>query len=256
MDSNVHGMGPCPMCSEWDHVFLAAGAEGGGEDTGEVGDIGNEEEGERVEVVDEGGKVDNAVAAAGREEGGEGDGGRKVSGCAKKRSGVEAEQGDVSGSSKKVRPLDSVWDVVDVVEARGFALDPNLIGSEVDVVGTTKFQRGRSCGDQVCCGTALLHVGSHVCFHKTRFAWRDGAEEDVLEVYFLQDGLRTCKVGYLPKHLAFRADRYDGLCARIVEMYSTDRDVCDCVAKRHKHHRNFGCCVAVVLGMKDMFAIK
>lgn len=177
--------------------------------------------------------------------------GGKVSGCAK-RSGLEAERHDVSGRKKGCQ-LDSV---LDVVEARGFALDPNLIGSAVEVVGTTESQRGRSCDDHGCCGTALLRVGSHVCFRKTRFAWRDGEEEDVLEVYYLKDGLRTCKVGYLAKHLAFRADRYDGLCARIVEMYSSDRAVCDCVAKRQKHHRNFGCCVAVVLGMKDMFAIK
>jgi hypothetical protein len=95
-----------------------------------------------------------------------------------------------------------------------------------------------------------------VCFRKTRFAWRDGKGENVLEVYFLKEGLQTCKVGYLGKHLAFRADRYDGLCARIVKVYSDDRAVCECVSKRQKYHRNFGCCVATILGMRDMFAVK
>jgi hypothetical protein len=76
------------------------------------------------------------------------------------------------------------------------------------------------------------------------------------EAYFIEDGLATCKVGYLPKHLAFRADRYDGLCARILEVYSSDKAETDCVAKRQKYHRKCGCCVAVIVGMKDMFAIK
>ena len=155
---------------------------------------------------------------------------------------------------KKARLLDPV---LYMVENRGFAIDPDLIGSEVEVVGTTESQRGRSCAKHRCCGEALVRVDSHVCFRKTRFAWRDGEEEeDVLEVYFLEDGLATCKVGYLPKHLAFRADRYDGLCARILEVYSSDSAECDCVAKRSKYHRIFGCCVATVLGMKGMFAIK
>ena len=143
-----------------------------------------------------------------------------------------------------------------MVENRGFAVDPDLIGSEVEVVGTTETQRGRSCAKHRCCGEALVRVGSHVCFRKTRFAWRDGEEEDVLEVIHLEDGLATCKVGYLPKHLAFRADQYDGLCARILEVYSSDSAECDCVAKRQKYHRKCSCCVAVILGMKDVFAIK
>ncbi len=65
-----------------------------------------------------------------------------------------------------------------------------------------------------------------------RFAWRNGKEEDVLELYFLEEGLQKCKVGYLAKHHVFRADRYDGLCVRIVEVYSGDSTECDCVGKR------------------------
>jgi len=32
-------------------------------------------------------------------------------------------------------------------------------------------------------------------------------------VFHLDSRIMGCKVGYLPKHLAARADRYDGLCA-------------------------------------------
>ena len=58
---------------------------------------------------------------------------------------------------------------------------------------------------------------------------------------------------YLPKHLAARADRYNGLCARIVKIYSSDRTHCASVAKRQKYH--CGYCVATIEGMHDMFAI-
>ncbi len=34
---------------------------------------------------------------------------------------------------------------------------------------------------------ASTNVVALRCFSKTRFAWRDGKEEDVLKVYFLED---------------------------------------------------------------------
>jgi hypothetical protein len=145
--------------------------------------------------------------------------------------------------------------VIEVVESSGTFVDPNIVGSDVEIVGTGESLRGRSCGEHNLCGTALVRVGSYVCFGKARFAWRDGTEEDVVEVFHVKEGRKTCKVGYLAKHLAFRADRYDGLCARITEVYSGDRTVCDNTAKRLKFHRNIGCCVAVIIGMKDMFAL-
>ena len=94
-------------------------------------------------------------------------------------------------------------------------------GSHVEVVGIGELQRGRSCNKHNICGSQLCE-GSYVCFHKTRFAWRGGDEEDVLEVFYLDSRIMGCKVGYLPKHLAARADRYEGLCARIVKIYSSD----------------------------------
>ena len=96
--------------------------------------------------------------------------------------------------------------VIEVVESSGTFVDPNIVGSDVEIVGTGESLRGRSCGEHNLCGTALVRVGSYVCFGKARFAWRDGTEEDVVEVFHVKEGRRTCKVGYLAKHLAFRAD--------------------------------------------------
>jgi len=144
--------------------------------------------------------------------------------------------------------------ILEVVESSGTFVDPNIVGSDVEIVGTGESQCGRSCSEHNVCGTALVRMGGYVCFGKARFAWRDGTEENVVEVFHVEEGRKTCKVGYLAKHLAFHADRYDGLCLRITEVYSGDRTVCDNAAKRLKFHRNIGCCVAVIIGMKDMFA--
>jgi hypothetical protein len=143
---------------------------------------------------------------------------------------------------------------MDIVEASGAFMDRNLVGSHVEVVGIGESQRGRSCNKHRVC-RSQLREGSYVCFRKTQFAWRGGDEEDVLEVFHLINGIMGCKVGYLPKHLAAPADRYNSLCARIVEIYSNDRTLCASVAKRQKYHHGVGCCVATIEGMRDMFAI-
>ena len=126
--------------------------------------------------------------------------------------------------------------------------------TQVEVVGIGESQRGQSCNKHRVCGSQLRE-GSYVCIHKTRFAWRGGDKEDVLEVFHLNSGIMGCKVGYSPKHLAARADRYDGLCARIAEIYSSNRTLCASVAKHQKYHRGVGCCVATIEGMRGMFAI-
>ena len=83
---------------------------------------------------------------------------------------------------------------VDFVSESDTYMIPSLIGSSVDVVGTTDSQRGCQCDKHYVCVEALV-IGSHVCFRKARFSWREGVVEDVLEVNSLFDG-KDCKVGY------------------------------------------------------------
>ncbi len=72
-------------------------------------------------------------------------------------------------------------------------MNPNLIGSTIEVVGMHESQHGQLCGAHVVCGTAVLREGRYVCFAKTRFAWcNDGKEEDVVEVFYLDKSLRSC----------------------------------------------------------------
>ena len=106
---------------------------------------------------------------------------------------------------------------------------------------------GPQCDKHYVCGEALV-IGSHVCFSKARFSWREGFVDNVLEVYSLFDG-KDCKVGYLRKDLAVQADAYDGLCACVVEIYSAQSEV---AAKQQKFHRIKGCCVAEIIDIHSV----
>ncbi len=120
-----------------------------------------------------------------------------------------------------------------------------LSGTLVDVVGIAAKNRGRSCPPHDVCGLQL-EPGMKVCFMKERLKWRGDNEEDVLVVYALKGvGELGCLVGFLPQHLAStRADKYDGLFVRIIEIYS---ERCTSKVKRQKMHCNKGCAVAKIL---------
>ena len=83
-----------------------------------------------------------------------------------------------------------------------------------------------------------------VRFVKERLIWRGEDEEDVLVVYALKGvGELSCRAGFLPQHLAStRAEDYDGIFARITEIYS---DRCTSKVKRKKMYR---CAAAKILG--------
>ena len=132
--------------------------------------------------------------------------------------------------------------VINVIKFFGAYMDHCLFGSEAEIVGTGETQLNRTCKlHKEVPFASQLHVGICVCFlRKTWFTWRDGKDEYVLEVFVVQHGIQGCKVGYLPKHLAARANRHDGLCIHIVEIYSGDQAKCDNLSNRQKFHRNIG----------------
>ena len=102
---------------------------------------------------------------------------------------------------------------------------------------------------RIYAGTILVQAypGSKVRIRReTYISPTTGNEEDCLVAYVVGNGVMTCKVGFLPRHLSIRrADDYDGVYARVVEVYSP-RSLN--ITKRQKRHRNLGCCVAKILG--------
>jgi hypothetical protein len=134
-----------------------------------------------------------------------------------------------------------------VASSRGVPLE-RLVGTLVDVVGTTANNRGRSCPRHSCCGMQVVEK-STVAFRREQLVFREGREEDVIAVYLVVHGVITCKVGFLPAHLNHRARDYDGLVARVVSVYS---DRCTNLVKRQKFRRNFGCCAAKIIGENNV----
>jgi hypothetical protein len=126
-----------------------------------------------------------------------------------------------------------------------------LVSTMVYIVGIFAKDRGCNCPFHACCGMQL-QVGSEVCFCREQLIYPKGWEKDVLAVYGVGDGTMTCKVGFLPSHLAVRADAYDGLYANIISIYSNN---CTNVLKREKFWQNKGCCIACVLGNHPVLSI-
>jgi hypothetical protein len=126
-------------------------------------------------------------------------------------------------------------------------LAERLMGTN-DVVGTETNENGRICHVHEVFGSQLV-PGSKVHFRKeTVISPTTGNEEDCLVAYVVGDGVMTCKVGYLPRHLAIRrADDYNGMYARVIEVYSPQSLN---KTKQQKCHHNLGCCMAIILGDK------
>jgi hypothetical protein len=139
-------------------------------------------------------------------------------------------------------PVVPVQGAVTAVPSRRIMLE-RLVGTLVDVVGTTANNRGRSCRRHSCCGSQVVER-STVAFRREQLVFRDQREEDVIAVYLISHGVMTCKVGFLPAHLNHRARDYNGLVARVVSVYS---DCCTNLVKRQKFRRNHGCSAAKIV---------
>ena len=100
-------------------------------------------------------------------------------------------------------PVLHVQRAVAAVSGRQIPLE-RLVGTLVDIVGTTANNRGRSCPRHSCCRSQLVER-STVVLRREQLVFRDQGEEDVVAVYLISHGVMTCKVGFLPAHLNHRA---------------------------------------------------
>jgi hypothetical protein len=98
-----------------------------------------------------------------------------------------------------------------------------------------------------------VKVGTKVMSRWEKVVYRDqGQEEDTIAVFFVANGIMTCKVGFLPAHLVRRVQDYNGLIAHMISIYS---DHCNNVVKQQKFWRNKGCCVTCVLGNRPHLSL-
>jgi hypothetical protein len=85
------------------------------------------------------------------------------------------------------------------------------------------------------CGQNLA-IGDHICFRLVEQE-RDGKMEEAIQAVCLLDGMETCIVGYLPRHIVHtRRDKFIEKDAKIIELYENS----DNPVKRRKSNQNFG----------------
>jgi hypothetical protein len=90
----------------------------------------------------------------------------------------------------------------------------------VDVVGTGASSQNRSCMRHDACGIQV-GVGTKVMFRWEKVVYCDqGREEDAIAVYLVANGTAAYKAGFLPAHLASRAQDYNRLIALFISIYS------------------------------------
>jgi hypothetical protein len=122
-------------------------------------------------------------------------------------------------------------------------------GVIVDIVGTEESSNGRSCKKHACCG-CVLGINVVVRFRVVQLE-RPGDKEQpkayAIAAYHVTEGIDSCKVDFLRRHLLRYKEEYDGCIAQITEVMS---DKSDSPSDRAKYKRNGGCCTAVLIESK------
>ena len=118
-------------------------------------------------------------------------------------------------------------------------------GVTVDIVGILADNHGRSCEKHKVCG-CVAAPDVVVRFRAVELEKNPGQEGTVvgIAVYHVTGGVDGCRIGFLRHHLTRYKDEYDGRLAQIVEVFDENSES---PSDRAKHHRNRGCCRAVLI---------
>jgi hypothetical protein len=92
----------------------------------------------------------------------------------------------------------------------------------ITVVGLEKRTNGRNCDHHDVCGSVLT-VGSIVRFQKTRVTIRRRTE-DALAVILVNDGIESCRIGFLQRAEASHFDNLDQRSGVIKSILSDSED--------------------------------
>jgi hypothetical protein len=125
-------------------------------------------------------------------------------------------------------------------------------GVVLDIVGTNRGDRGRSCEEHIdACGMVVLMDDAVVRIRKEQilvedFKARKGKmkEEMALTVNWVSDGIDRCRVGFLPKAYVPHAKLWDGVLCQVFFVGSAD-DPSSVVRCKFHHYCGYAC-VAVI----------
>ena len=103
-------------------------------------------------------------------------------------------------------------------------------GVVIDVVGTNRGDRGRSCDEHPDgCGAAVLTDDVVIRVRKEQIlaedfkAWKGTMrEETALTVNWVSDGIDRCRVGFLPKAYVPHAKQWDGALCQVIFVGAAD----------------------------------
>jgi hypothetical protein len=122
-------------------------------------------------------------------------------------------------------------------------------GVTVDIVGINASDQGRSCEQHEVCGS-LLAPDIVVRFRTVQLPRsvvneaNPEPETTAIAAYHVTGGIDSCCVGFLRRHLLKYKDEYDGRLAQVIEVFGEESES---PSDRAKHHRNKGCCRAVLI---------
>jgi hypothetical protein len=115
-------------------------------------------------------------------------------------------------------------------------------GVVLDIVGTNRGDRGRSCEEHLdACGTAVLMDDAVIRIRKEQILVEDFKagkgkmkEETALTVNWVSDGIDRCRVGFLSRAYVPHAKLWDGVLCQVVFVGSADNP--SSVVRRKCHH--------------------
>jgi hypothetical protein len=70
-------------------------------------------------------------------------------------------------------------------------------------------------------------------------------ETGAIAAYLVSDGIDQCRIGFLQRHFVPHARSFDGVLARVTEVYSSINS--EIPIKRKKCRHNMGCCLAALI---------
>ena len=120
------------------------------------------------------------------------------------------------------------------------------VGVTVEVVGIESNTQGRNCEHHSTCGS-LVEEDVVLRLRKVQVIV-DGSEETAIAAYVVSDGIDSCRVGFLKRHLVKHWKRYDGALAQVTEVYERDSSS---PTKRKMFHHNIGCCLCSIISDID-----
>ena len=137
------------------------------------------------------------------------------------------------------------------ISAIGFSQNASTMachpsGVIVDIVGIEASDNGRSCEKHSCCGSVVAPDVA-VRFRAVQLPVEGDptvVESTALAACHVTGGVDACRVGFLRRHLLRCKDEHDGRLAQVTEVCGENSES---PGDRAKHHRNKGCCRAVLV---------